>query len=278
MLQRKQYLETARRGRIRRISELRKHDALRKSLESRIFSKVRAFLRKFGNTQSFLYREFGLFEPGVASVQLTEELFPLMDEHYRRCFVAVFKMNNEAYGLGKKQEEVEIFGRQIDIERFVASYFATRQLLLSNVSNRVARRIDKVIRDGRLADKNLQEISRDVAKVVAGLAPARAALIARTETHSAVSAANHLYYGQLQKDYDIKMMKTWVSTADERTRVEHRNANGQTVEMSEPFIIADPKLGTVNMQHVADPAGGAYHSVNCRCVIVYADERDVVLN
>ena len=278
MLQRKQYLETARRGRIRRISELRKNDALRKSLQSRIFTKVRAFLRKFGNTQSFLYREFGLFEPNVASVQLTEELFPLMDEHYRRCFVAVFKMNNEAYGLGKKQEEVEIFGRQIDIERFVASYFATRQLLLSNVSNRVARRIDKVIRDGRLADKNLQEISRDVVKVVSGLAPARAALIARTETHSAVSAANHLYYGQLQKDYDIKMMKTWVSTADERTRVEHRNANGQTVEMSEPFIIADPKLGSVKMQHVADPAGGAYHSVNCRCVIVYADERDLVLD
>ena len=277
MLQTKQQLETVRRGRIRRMAELRKHEALRVNLEKFIFSKVRAFIRKFGNTQSFLYREFGIFEPDVARSNLTDELFPIMDEHYRRCFVAVFKMNNEAYELSKKQENIEIVGRQVDIERFIAGYFATRQLFLSNVSNRIARQIDRIIRQGRLDDKTLAEIARDVSTAIAGISTSRAALIARTETHSAISAANHLYYGQVQQDYDIKMMKTWVSTADARTRREHRNANGQTVEMSEPFILAHPKLGSVRMQHVADPAGGAYHSVNCRCVIIYADESDVVL-
>lgn len=277
MYAQKQILETARRGRIRRSVEIRKKLALQKRLEQSIYGKILSRIRKFGQSQSFLYRNFGFYEPDVTATRLTDELYPVLSEHYASCFRNVFQINNEEYELARKQEMFEVFGRQVDIERLVAEYFATRQLFLTNISLRIAKQIDKIIRQGRLDDLTLAEISRRITERVTAISPSRAALIARTETHSAISRANHLYYGQAQQSFDIKMMKQWVATNDERTRPEHRAANGQTKEMSEPFELFTPKVGIVKMQHVGDPAGGAFHSVNCRCVIIYADERDVVI-
>ena len=67
------------------------------------------------------------------------------------------------------------------------------------------------------------------------------------------------------------MLKKWVATNDERTRSNHVQANGQTVDMSEDFIV-----GGVQMGFAGDSKGGAKNVINCRCVIVYADERDMV--
>ena len=32
------------------------------------------------------------------------------------------------------------------------------------------------------------------------------------------------------------------------------------------------------MAHTGDPRGGARNNINCRCVIIYVDEQDVVLD
>ena len=68
----------------------------------------------------------------------------------------------------------------------------------------------------------------------------------------------------------IKMMKKWVSTNDKRTRSAHVLANGQIVDMNEDFMV-----GGVPMEYAGDPKGGASNVINCRCVIIYADERDM---
>jgi len=67
------------------------------------------------------------------------------------------------------------------------------------------------------------------------------------------------------------MLKRWVSTNDERTRSSHAIANGQTVDMSENFIVGGSEMG-----FAGDSKGGAKNVINCRCVIVYADEQDIV--
>ena len=66
------------------------------------------------------------------------------------------------------------------------------------------------------------------------------------------------------------MLKKWVATNDARTRTAHAQANGQTVDMSEDFTV-----GGVPMGFAGDSKGGAKNVINCRCVIVYADERDM---
>ena len=264
-----------RRGRINGIAEHRQHLILRSNLEKVLFTKTQAIIRKLANTQTFLYRQFGIFEPMAAARLMTEELFPLVSSHYKRVFLSVFSLNNRHYDSERKQEAL-IFGQSVDIERLVAEFFATRQLLLSNISLRLARDIDGVIQRGRADGLTLTQIAKNIKDKFVVIGTSRAALIARTETHNSASYANHIYHGAIQADLSIKMMKTWVSTSDARTRPEHSAANKQTVEMDEPFILGHPKLGSVEMQYVSDPAGGVYHAVNCRCVVVYADERDVV--
>ena len=68
------------------------------------------------------------------------------------------------------------------------------------------------------------------------------------------------------------MKKMWRATSDPRTRSAHNEANGQVVDMDEKFIV-----GGMEMEHAGDPAGGAKNNVNCRCVIIYADARDIVV-
>ena len=68
------------------------------------------------------------------------------------------------------------------------------------------------------------------------------------------------------------MFKQWVAVNDTRTRSTHSEANGQRVHMDEKF-----NVGGAEMDYAGDPAGGAKNVINCRCVIIYADEEDDVL-
>ena len=162
-------------------------------------------------------------------------------------------------------------GRSLDFEKLVNDYFRTRTLILAGISARIALRIDTIIRQGRADDLTLPQIAREITSKVIPLTRSRAALIARTETHNAASFASHMYHNQVRNDLGIKMLKRWTATNDARTRSAHASANGQTVPMDEKFIV-----GGVPMEYAGDPAGGAKNTVNCRCVIIYVDEDDIV--
>ena len=190
---RKQFRE-ARRGRVSGAAEHARHLRLRMNLERTLFARTQTLIRKLGNTQAFLYREFGIFEPQAAARNMTEELFPVVNAHYRRTFIAIFELNNSNY---ERKQEVQLFGRNVDIERLVAEFFATRQLFLSNISINLARRVDKIIQQGRLDDLTLPQIAKKISDTFTAVSVSRAALIARTETHSAASRANHLYHGSV---------------------------------------------------------------------------------
>ena len=119
----------------------------------------------------------------------------------------------------------------------------------------------------------LPEIAANIEKVRA-LARPRAATIARTETHNAAGFAQHRYYKEVEKDYGSKLKKKWVATNDPRTRDAHSLMNlEEPINMDETFIV-----GGKRMQHTGDPKGGPENNVNCRCVILYVDEQDVVLD
>ena len=71
-----------------------------------------------------------------------------------------------------------------------------------------------------------------------------------------------------------KLKKKWVATNDPRTRDAHSLMNlEEPINMDETFIV-----GGKRMQHTGDPKGGPENNVNCRCVILYVDEQDVVLD
>ena len=264
-------IRTFRRGRVNPRKEVARQLRLRTNLEKLFFRRLNSLFRRFVNVRAGLYREYGIYDFDVAQRSLAEELEPTTLAHYRRVFRNVYESNNEIYDRGTKDEEIFVMGRSMDFEKLVNDYFRTRTLILAGISARIARRIDTVIKQGRADNLTLPEIARQITSKVIPLTRSRAALIARTETHNAASFASHQYHTQVRDDLGIKMKKRWTATNDARTRSNHAQANGQTVDMDEKFLV-----GGTEMAYAGDPAGGAANTVNCRCVIIYVDEDDIV--
>ena len=260
-----------RQGRINLRSESRKQLVLRNNLEKRFYKKLNTLFRKFVRVNMHLYSQYGIYSATTAAFNLNEDFFPLMHAHYKRTFKAIFELNESKYEeIRKADAEAFVFGRSVDIERLVSEYFTTRQLILAGISVRMANRIKRIIEQGRADGLTLPQIAKLVTDKFLPISRSRAALISRTETHSASSFANHSYHEILQNETGSKMKKKWVATGDARTRSAHAAANGQTVDMDEDFTV-----GGMPMAFAGDSRGGAGNVINCRCVIVYADERDM---
>jgi len=263
-------INTFRQGRINTRLESRKQLVLRNNLEKRFFKNLNTLFRKFLNTNLYLYRQYGVYEVQIAQQSLNEDFFPLIQSHYKRVFKAIYRNNEEKYEYLRKADEAFVFGRSTDFEAVVNQYFNQRQLILAGITERMATRISNLIEQGRADNLTLTQIAQSVSSKFLPISRSRAALISRTETHNAASYANHSYHQTVEKDLGIKMLKKWVATNDARTRSAHSLASGQTVDMSEDFII-----GGVPMGFAGDTRGGARNVINCRCVIIYADERDL---
>ena len=262
-----------RRGRISALREVRRQQRLRNNLERQLYKRLTSLFRKFVRTKAFLIKEYGVFDLNSAIQDLNEELLPTMSQHYRKVFRAIYQSANELHDKGTKEEEVFVMGRSIDFEAVVSSYYSGRALVLSGISQRMANRVNRIIIEGRENNLTLSQIAKNIADKVLPISRGRAATIARTETHNAASLANHSYYENAQSNLGLTLIKKWVSTSDARTRSAHSAANGQTRGMEEDFLI-----GGVPMAHAGDPKGGAKNVINCRCVIIYLDEQDVVLD
>ncbi|SCL70441.1 Phage Mu protein F like protein [Micromonospora citrea] len=97
----------------------------------------------------------------------------------------------------------------------------------------------------------------------------RAVTIARTETIGAYNAGTLTAWLTAELALDEKLDKVWVATHDERTRDDHRHADGQRVALDGVFMV-----GGVPMRYPGDPAAPPGQTVNCRCTMieVEADE------
>lgn len=84
--------------------------------------------------------------------------------------------------------------------------------------------------------------------------------IARTEGHTAANVGSDTAARATGAD----LVKEWAATDDARTRPSHVEADGQRVEMDEPFEVGDSYL-----DFPGDPDGPANEVINCRCVVLY---------
>jgi uncharacterized protein with gpF-like domain len=72
----------------------------------------------------------------------------------------------------------------------------------------------------------------------------------------------------------VPLEKEWVATVDSVTRDSHREADGDTVPMEEPFIIGDERS---EMMQPGDPSAPAAEVINCRCTVSFARVKDSAL-
>ncbi len=86
----------------------------------------------------------------------------------------------------------------------------------------------------------------------------RAVRIARTMTTAAANGGKQ--EGWIQSG--VVKKKKWRAAGGKRTREDHRKANGQIVNVDEPFTVGGEKL-----MYPGDPSGSAKQIVNCRCTM-----------
>lgn len=92
----------------------------------------------------------------------------------------------------------------------------------------------------------------------------RAMTIARTETHKAANVSQYTRAESAATDSGLDVVVEWISTNDGRVRDSHKNANGQTRPMGQPF-----NVGGESMKYPSDPTASAANVINCRCVLGY---------
>tara|TARA_R100001440_G_scaffold72257_1_gene95892 strand:+ start:13820 stop:15826 length:2007 start_codon:yes stop_codon:yes gene_type:complete len=261
------------RPRSRRINtnaELRKTTLLRNNL-SRTFNRklittFNSFVREetdaLDNSQSFVIEK--------AVRNLNDKLTPLFESEYRKVFSIVYRNNEKKYEQDKKQDGT-VFGRNVYLDPVIKKFLEDRSRIFSGITIQMSRKLRDIIAQEFESGQTLPQITSAIRKEFGFFSRRRANLIARTETHTALGFANHDYHKNFQADTGITMLKRWRATNDARTRSFHSEANGQTVPMDEKFTV-----GGAEMDYVGDPAGGAKNVINCRCVVIYVDEQDVV--
>ena len=138
-------------------------------------------------------------------------------------------------------------------------YLAGASNRLRGIGDELWAAIRAALLDGIAHGEGVEELARRV-RSAAGVAAPRALNIARTEAVGAsVAGADAAIMG-----LGAKGTKTWLAVHDDRTRPEHRDADGQTVGIGEAF-----EVGGFPMRRPHDPFAPAHLVINCRCTLAY---------
>lgn len=169
-------------------------------------------------------------------------------------------------------------GDGFDESVYVTQYLNASINRMTGIPDEVYRLISGVIADGVAAGESTADIAARVDDVLQVTGsdrwPNRSVVVARTEVGAAVNAGTLAAAGQRQRDTGRPMVKTWIATTHgpsaTTTRPAHLAADGQTVPLTQPFMVGGEPL-----QYPGDPSGSAGNVIQCRCALSTraADER-----
>lgn len=132
--------------------------------------------------------------------------------------------------------------------------------------------VRKAIIAGRNEGEGVIQIAKRIYGNVSGIgkinAKVRCRLISRTETHLAANAANH----QAAMETGLSLDKEWVSAEKDNTRPDHRDADTQTVDLKEHFVV-----GGALLMYPGDPSAPVEQIANCRCTEIEHTKTSVAI-
>ena len=136
---------------------------------------------------------------------------------------------------------------------------------IEELAGQVTATTEQVLRSQLLAHgvaegESVPELRARIQRVFTNLSDYRATMIARTET---VGGYNHASF--LAALDAGATRKTWLATADQRTRETHRQENGRSAAMNKRFTLTKSRWP-------ADPTAPAAQSIQCRCALTFEFE------
>lgn len=149
----------------------------------------------------------------------------------------------------------------------------------NTTENEIARILASVIKYGRENSLSQNEVNSLAIQTLreGKINSARSLLIARTESHQALSTGA---MGAV-KLAGIPVFKQWVAAEypakSGKPRLWHKDLDRQTnpdlkgvrIPVNQPFLVNTPDYGIIEMQYAHDATGLAVNNCNCRCSTVY---------
>jgi len=241
--------------------EYREVNRLRNSYQRQINFRLISTFSKIGSKASDAFLNNGTQGYQAMSASIRNDVGATLEFYYREIIMAFAKRSfTNRYSQKAIQDYEGIY------KQFMQNIGGTRITEISDTTRRI---ISKTILDNQTA--GVAEIAKAInEKMSPRFTKARASTIARTETHTASSFA---IQKQAENFEEPNMRKRWVTTTDDRSRGTHLAVNGTEVGIDEDFIVGGKK-----MKYAGDPRGGASEVINCRCVIVYIEPEDVIVD
>lgn len=248
----------ASRKRINVAKEIATVNRLRQSHERRLASRMIRLFREIGDQAADYFERDRSWDEALDD--MPRQLANILLAHYSAV--------------------VEEFGKRVDDQKADTPFqFLINRYHEQNTADKVTQitgttrnLIRRAIQQGDAEGLGVDQIARLIKEKTSGsIGRARAATIARTETHGAASWAQH----EMQRERNIPMMKRWVSVGDARTRDHHVRMNGKEVPMDEDFEVYYKGI-PYYMSYTHDPRGGAANNINCRCATLYFADEDAL--
>jgi len=254
------------RKRIDARKEAQTQDRIRLGFERSLSRKMINYFSSLSIGASKALEQNGIMGFDVYMSETRPKVARILEPHWYDV-IKTFSDRSEAYILRK--ELYNGFYQEL-LEKFTMRVGANH---ISDIDDTSRKQLRRVIFNGQKDGLPLPQIAKNIRERYSPkFSRARAATIARTETHSAASFANHQVGMQYAKTQPA-MKKQWIATNDVRTREAHRIANGQIVNIDSPFIVGGRAL-----QYTGDPQGGAANIINCRCAVIYIEPEDNVFD
>lgn len=143
------------------------------------------------------------------------------------------------------------------------NFINTRENRIRDCSREIHDQIKDELQTGLAEGETNKQLADRVRSAFNGISKDHAELIAATEVAAAYGYARH----DAMSGLGIAK-KEWLSAQDGRVRDTHMLADGQTVPMDEPFIVAMKEGGEEPLMHPGDSNGSAENVIRCRCVAI----------
>ncbi|MCL1924029.1 MAG: phage head morphogenesis protein, partial [Defluviitaleaceae bacterium] len=166
-------------------------------------------------------------------------------------------LNGEHTTAGQMQGYTIPFGLIKD--RQTGLFFYERAIRRLGDNQTIIDRLSKELAQSLVLGEGIGQISSRIKKVT-DYSHMRAVRIARTETLRVVNQGHMLAARQALEQYDLPMVKVWISTNDDRVRETHEEQQGEEREMDELF--------SNGLMYPLDPNGAPEEIINCRCVMI----------
>lgn len=125
------------------------------------------------------------------------------------------------------------------------------------------RKVNNALTQSIIQGESMDKLAGRIAEAVSSKNASLMYSFARTMMTGAQNAGR-LEAMREARDMGIKLKKRWLATLDSRTRDTHRDLDGVSVDVDQPFIIGDRSI-----MFPGDPNADADLVFNCRCALIY---------